>query len=614
LNNPPSRHRRTRRSPHALGGVRFRGPAPLRLPTTSRRLSALFLGLTVIGSACGGEPAAEPERPDFTRPEFTNRETRTGSTAAFFVDVSDEAGMDFRHVTGAFGEKWMPETMGSGAGFLDYDGDGWPDIFLVNSSDWPGHGTGADGRSRLYRNLGNGSFRDVSDEAGIDLEVYGMGVAFADYDADGDPDIYLTAVGPNHLLRNDGGRFTDVTAMTGTSGNRPQAGSAPAWSTGAAWVDVDRSGSLDLFVCNYVQWTPQTDLFSTRDGVTKSYATPQLYQGESCRLYLNDGDGAFHDGTEAAGLLNMGGKSLGIAVDDFNGDGWPDIVVANDTYQNFLYQNNGDGTFTDRAVGAGIAFDEVGRARAGMGIDVADVGARGRASIAIGNFSNEPLSLYTQMGGDLFQDLAGAARLTRGTMLPLTFGVRFADIDLDGHPDLIAANGHIEPEINAVQADVYFEQRPQLFWNNGRGQFVDVSDSVGPPFSEPIVARGIATADYDRDGDLDILMTVNGGRAKLLRNDLPATHSWIRLRLEGSGENRDAIGAEVTVFTEDLTQRQRVRSSSSYLSQSETNPLLVGLAGATQADSVWVRWPTSGDTLRLGPLEGGREHRIQESR
>jgi enediyne biosynthesis protein E4 len=593
------------------GSVRF-----ARLPALGSvaRLATLATLATGLATACGGEPEVETDRPEFTRPGFTNREVRSGSTAAFFVDVAGEAGIDFTHVTGAFGEKWMPETMGSGAGFLDYDGDGWPDIFLVNSSDWPGHASGADGRSRLYRNLGDGSFRDVTRAAGIDLTIYGMGVSFADYDADGDTDIYVTAVGPNHLLRNDGGRFTDVTAATGTHGNRPEAGAPPAWSTASAWVDVDRSGSLDLFVCNYVQWTPETDIFSTRDGVTKSYATPQIYDGESCRLYLNDGAGGFRDATEEAGLLNMEGKSLGIAVDDFNRDGWPDIVVANDTYQNFLYQNNGDGTFTDTAVSSGIAFDEVGRARAGMGIDVADVAAQGRASIAIGNFSNEPLSLFTQMGGDLFQDLAGAARLTRGSMLPLTFGVRFVDIDLDGHQDLIAANGHIEPEINAVQADVFFEQSPQVFWNNGRGQFVEVSDAVGPPFSAPTVARGIATADYDRDGDLDILMTVNGGQAMLLRNELPPTGSWVRLLLEGSGTNPDAIGAEVTVFSGDLTQRQRVRSSSSYLSQSETNPLLVGLAGATQADSVWVRWPTSGDTLRLGPLEGGREHRIQESR
>jgi len=579
------------------------------------RFAPLTLLLLVAGLvACGDDAEVEGERPDFARPGFTNREAREGSTAAFFVDVADEAGIDFTHVTGAFGEKWMPETMGSGAGFLDYNGDGWPDILLVNSSEWPGHESGADGRTRLYRNLGDGRFRDVTSEAGIDLVIYGMGATFADYDADGDTDIYVTAVGPNHLLRNDGGRFTDVTAATGTHGNRPQAGAPPAWSTAAAWVDVDRSGSLDLFVCNYVQWTPETDLYSTRDGVTKSYATPQIYEGESCRLYLNDGSGGFSDGTEAAGLLNMNGKALGIAVDDFNDDGWPDIVVANDTYQNFLYQNNGDGTFVDIGVSSGIAFDEVGRARAGMGIDVADVAAQGRASIAIGNFSNEPISLYTQMGGDLFQDLAGAARLTRGTMLPLTFGVRFADIDLDGHQDLIAANGHIEPEINAVQADVSFEQTPQIFWNNGRGQFVEVSDSVGPPFSEATVARGIATADYDRDGDLDVLMTVNGGRAMLLRNELPPTQSWIRLRLQGTGENVGAVGAVVTVFAGDVIQRQRVRSSSSYLSQSETNPLLFGLAGADQADSVRVRWPTTGATLTLGTLEGGREHRIQESR
>ncbi len=576
------------------------------------RKSAILLALLAV--ACGGEPEAEAERPEFARPGFAPRGAEVGSTAATFVDVAAEAGLDFVHITGAFGEKWMPETMGSGGGFLDYDGDGWPDILLVNSSEWPGRTARIRTSPRLFRNLGDGSFRDVTDAAGLGFEIYGMGLAAADYDGDGDVDVYLTAVGRNRLLRNDGGRFTDVTAETGAHGDRPDGAGGPAWSTAAAWIDVDRSGTPDLFVCNYVQWTPATDIFTTRDGVTKSYATPEQYNGESCRLYRNEGGGRFVDVTREAGLLNMEGKSLGIAVDDFNRDGWPDMIVANDMYQNFLYQNDGDGTFTDVAVRSGVAFDEVGRARAGMGVDIADVAAQGRLSIAIGNFSNEPVSLYTQMGGDLFQDLAGAARLTRGTLLPLTFGLKFVDVDLDGFQDLVVANGHIEPEISAVQADVSFEQRPQLFWNNGRGQFLELSDSVGAPFLEATVARGIATADYDRDGDLDVLMTVNGGPVKLLRNDLPeGSASWIRIRLEGAAPNTDALGAEVTVFAGSKSQRRYVRTGSSYLSQSESNPVVIGLGDASRADSVVVRWPTTGDTVRIGPLEAGREHTITEA-
>ena len=575
-------------------------------------LTAGVLAATL--GACGGEEDAPAERPDFARPGFTERENREGRTEAYFVDVAAEAGLDFTHVTGAFGEKWMPETMGSGGAFLDYDTDGWPDILLVNSTEWPGHETGLDTRTRMYRNRGDGTFEDVTARTGLDVDVYGMGAAVADYDADGDPDVYITAVGDNVLLRNDGGRFTDVTARTGVHGNRPEPDAPPAWSTAAAWVDVDLSGTPDLYVCNYVQWTPETDLFFTRDGTTKSYATPDIYEGESCRLYRNEGDGTFTDVTEEAGLLDMRGKSMGVAVDDFNDDGWPDLVVANDTWPNFLWQNDGDGTFTDVATRAGVAYDEVGRARAGMGIDVADVAQQGRLSIAIGNFSNEPLSLYTQMGGDLFQDLAGSARLTRETLLPLTFGVRFVDVDMDGHQDLVVANGHIEPEINEVQADVFFEQTPQLFWNTGRGQFIEVSESVGPPFQEETVGRGLASADYDRDGDYDLLMTVNGGPPKLLRNELPDDANWIRLRLEGAPPNTGALGAEVTVHADGLVQTRRVRTGSSYLTESETNPLLFGLGEATGADSVLVRWPTTGEIERTGPLEGGREHVITESR
>ncbi len=561
------------------------------------------------------EPVAQ-EVPDYARSAYATVESRTASTNMRFADITASAGIGFVHETGAFGQKWMPETMGSGGAFLDYDSDGRPDLLLVNGSRWPGHESGRKPAvSHLYRNLGRGRFRDVTAEAGLDFGLYGMGVAVADYDADGDPDVYLTAVGDNIFLRNDGGRFTDVSSEAGVNGSSGLPGVSPAWSTGAAWLDADRDGHLDLFVCNYVRWTPETDLFTTLDGVTKSYATPEQYDGETCRLYRNLDGRSFADITDEAGVLNSDGKSLGVAVEDFNDDGWPDIVVANDTYQNFLYLNDGDGTFTDVAPRAGVAFDEFGRARAGMGIDVADVTSRGQLSIAIGNFSNEPLSLYTQIGDGLFQDLAGSARLTRATLQPLSFGLLFADLDLDGYVDLLVGNGHIEPGINAVQNDITFAQPLQLFWNNRRGQFVAVSGQVGAGFGEEIVARGIATADIDRDGDLDVLVTVNGGPPRLLRNDLPTSEaSWLRIRLRGASPNLDAVGAVVSVFAGDLVQRRMVRTGSSYLSQSEINPFVIGLGDRTQADSILIRWPTSGMLERLGPAAAGQTLSIIEGR
>lgn len=572
--------------------------------------------LTLAG--CGpAESAGEP--PAYTRgaADYARVPEAAEGPALRFVDVTREAGVDFVHETGAFGDKWMPETMGSGGGFLDYDGDGWPDLFLVNGADWPGHETRSrPATSRLYRNVGDGRFRDVSRETGIagaTAGLYGMGMAGADYDADGDVDLYVTAVGTNRLLRNEGGRFRDVSRETGATGNSPEPGAPPAWSTAAAWVDVDRDGWLDLFVCNYVRWTPETDLFTTLDGETKSYATPERYEGESCRLYRSLEGRRFEDVTEAAGVFNPEGKSLGVAVADFDDDGWPDLVVANDTQPNFLYRNDGDGTFTDIASRAGVAYDEFGRARAGMGIDVADVTDRGRLSIAIGNFSNEPVSLYTQIGDDLFQDLAGSARLTRPTLLPLTFGLLFVDLDLDGHEDLVIGNGHIEPEIRRISDELTFAQPPQLFWNGGRGQFVELTEVAGSDFAEPVVARAVASADWDRDGDPDLLITVNGGPPKLLRNDLPHDgRTWVRLRLEGRRPNPEAIGASVTVHAGARALRRTVRTGGSYLAQSETNPVLVGLGGAEVADSVLVRWPASGETTRAGPFEAGRTHRVVE--
>ncbi len=579
-------------------------------------LRSAYLGVLCVGLhvACFSGPGRE-EEPEYVDTSYALNGSTGAATKLRLTDVTLSAGIDFVHQTGAFGEKRMPETMGSGGGFLDFDGDGWLDILLVSGSEWPGHATsGVRAMSRLYRNLGNGRFADVTEDAGLAFSSYGMGVSFADYDDDGDTDIYLTAVGPNRLLRNDAGKFTDVTQYAGVSGNTAASAESPSWSTAAAWLDYDGDGWIDLFVCNYVRWTPATDLFTTLDGRNKSYATPEHYDGDSCILYRNLDGQRFADKTVAAGLDNPNGKSLGVAVDDINGDGWVDLVVANDTERNFLYLNNRDGTFRDAAIEAGIGYDEFGRARAGMGVDVADVLGGGALSIVIGNFSQEPLSLYTEVGNGLFQDLAGRARLTRESMLKLTFGLVFVDLDLDGWLDLVTANGHIEPEINGVQQNVTFAQSPQVFLNDGQARFNDVTDQLGPDFARPIVARGVAFGDFDRDGDLDLLMTVNGESAKLFRNDLPPDSvNSIAIEIRGMSPNRDALGTVVTVHSGELAQRRVVRTGSSYLSQSDTRTLVFGLGKLRLVDSIRVSWPADGGKLTLGTASPGERYFIDQN-
>lgn len=603
---------------YAVGPSTGFRPAPRpRKPRHPRGLAAVVLAPLLL-AACGEDAPDESSAPWATStPGYVvgPGDSRVGPVV--FTEVTAAAGIDFRHVTGAFGEKWMPETIGSGGGFLDYDGDGRIDVFLVNSAPWPGRGDGEAPGSRLYRNQGDGTFRDVSEGTGIlaaTREVYGMGSIFADYDADGDTDIYVTALGENLLLRNDGSRFIRVPRAGGATGNPPEAAGPEGWSTAASWVDVDRNGFLDLFVCNYVRWTPETDLFTTRDGVTKSYATPEEYPGQSCRLYANRDGRGFTDVTREAGVENPEGKSLGVVVADFDGDRWPDLFVANDMQPNFLYRNQGDGTFRNVALDAGVAFDEFGRARAGMGVDVADVDGRGGLSIAIGNFSNEALSLYTPVGGGVFQDLAGSARLTRPTLLALTFGVGLTDLDLNGYPDLVMANGHIEPEIARINPDVTFAQSPLLFLNTGEGRFVDATEAAGEDFFRPMVGRGLAFADYDDDGDVDLLLTSNGGPPRLLRNDTPpeARGGGLRVQLLGRAPNRDAVGAEIRLHTREGVQRRRVRAGSSYLSQSVRNPALFGLGELDQADSLVVLWPDGSASRVSGPLPAGETVRVRQ--
>jgi hypothetical protein len=576
----------------------------------------LLVSIFIFHGCHKNDPEVGKKPPEYTTVDYTIDSIASIRSDIRFTDITQSSGIDFTHETGAFGLKWMPETMGSGTGFFDYDNDGKPDLFLVNSNFWHGHEKSQHlPIQKLYRNSGNGTFQDVTFQTGLNLNLYGMGCSFADYDSDGDSDIYLTALGDNKLLRNDGTKFTDVTTAYGVSGSSSNKAEPPAWSTGSTWLDFDHDGWLDLFVCNYVKWTPDTDIFTTLDGRTKSYATPQQYQGETCRLYRNLQGQGFRDITKKAGLFNPEGKSLGVSVADFNGDNWLDIVVANDTQPNYLYMNNQNGTFREIGLKAGVAYDEFGRARGSMGIDVADISNIGKLSIAIGNFSREPLALFTQMDQGLFQDLAGKMRLNKPSLLKLTFGLFFQDFDLDGYLDLFVVNGHIDPEINHVQKDVTYAQSPQLFLNKRNGQFIEITEYLSSEFREPIVGRGLASADIDNDGDLDLIITINGNSPKLLRNDLPQKQvNWIKLILKGEAPNLNAVGAKVIVWSGNMKQVRMVRTGSSYLSQSYIDELIFGLGQTPSADSLEVVWPTSGRIDKHGSLLAGKSYFLSENK
>ena len=573
-----------------------------------------FLLLAALVLSCGEDEARrEAPAPDYTKApsaDYAVGRGRKEAPAVRFVDITAAAGIDFVHENGARGDKWMPETMGSGCALFDHDGDGDLDLLLVNCRGW--HGAAAVGK--LYRNDGGGTFADITAAAGLDFSVYGMGATIADYDGDGDPDIYLTVLGPNLLLRNDGGRYSDVAAVAGVAGAtwRDDAGNdSPEWSTGAAWADIDGDGWLDLLATNYVRWSPETDIYTSLDGKEKSYATPQQYPGSTPRLYRNEGDGTFAEITAAAGLSLPGGKSMGVAMTDFEGDGLIDLVVTNDTQPNFLLRNLGGGRFEERGLAAGIGYDETGRARAGMGVDIASVDNDGVLSIAIGNFSREALSLYRQAGAEVFVDAAGKARLVQETLRPLTFGLRFFDYDLDGRQDLVLANGHIEPEINSVQKEIDYAQPPQLFWNAGGGQLLDASEKTGGLFVEPLVARGLAVGDIEGDGDLDLLLTTNGGPAYLLRNEGPTGYA-VALDLTGKAPNLDAVGAVVKATVGGATQVQMVRTGSSYLSHSPL-ALTFGLGDAEGIDRLEIRWPDGAEEV-LEDVAAGVRYDIAQGR
>ena len=503
-----------------------------------------------------------------------------------FTDVTAQAGIRFKHNSGAFGKKYLPETMGSGVCFLDYDNDGWQDILFINSMDWPGHKSGKSFPA-LYHNNQDGSFTDVTQQAGLAVEMYGLGCAVGDYDNDGNDDIYITAVGSNHLFRNLGnGKFADVTIKAGVAD--------PGFSASAVWFDYDNDGKLDLFVAHYIDWSIEGDQYCTLDNKNKSYCTPQTYKGQSSTLFHNKGDGTFENVTRRAGLYDPTSKALGIALLDYDNDGWLDLFVSNDTEPNKLYHNNHNGTFTDVAVAAGVAYGEAGTARAGMGTDAADYDNSGRQSLLIGNFTNEGMALYHNDGSGLFTDEAGATGIARISMKSLTFGTFFFDYDLDGMPDVLAINGHVSDDISVIQPTLKYAQPPHLFRNLGNDKFEEVTARLGPALPKAIVGRGATYADFDNDGDLDLVVTANNGLARLLRNDNGNQNDMLRVKAVGTRSNRDGIGAKVTVTTGGGKRLfGMVKTGSSYLSQSEL-PLTFGLGKPDPGKTVSleITWPS----------------------
>jgi hypothetical protein len=517
--------------------------------------------------------------------------------AVSFTDITRAAGIEFVHTNGARGEKLLPETFGGGCAFLDYDNDGDQDILLVNSSDWPWSASVEPDKPTmaLYENDGNGHFGEVTTSVGLDVTFYGMGVAVGDYDGDGLVDLFFTAIGPNHLFRNLGNRFVEVTSAAGVAGNPEE------WSTSSGFFDYDNDGDLDLFVCNYVRWNREIDfeLGFTLNGVDRAYGPPNNFSGTSPYLYRNRGDGSFVEVSGEAGLqirnpatgLKLA-KSLGVVFLDIDQDEWIDIVVANDTVQNFFFHNLGDGKFEELGIESGVAFDSNGQSTGAMGIDAGYFRNDDQLGIGMGNFANEMSSFYvTQENALWFADEAMGEGIGSPSRLNLTFGLFFFDYDLDGRLDLLQANGHLEEEINQVQASQYYHQPAQLFWNTGRRDepiFVQIPQAGD--LTNPIVGRGAAYADIDGDGDVDILLTQAGGAPKLLRNDQNLGHNWIRVRVIGRGSNRNALGARVCVTAEGETRCRNVMPTRSYISQVEL-PVTFGLGTAQKVDSLRVEWP-----------------------
>jgi hypothetical protein len=575
------------------------------------------LSVLVALAGCGSEPP-QPIVPVAQAPVAPKVVEKAVLPLVKFVDVTAAAGIDFQHENAMSGKKLLPETMHGGCAFFDYDSDGDQDLLLVNGRKWDAAGEGAAASTQaLYRNDGTGRFEDVTKEAGLDLSLFGMGVAVGDFDNDGDDDIYLTTLTGGLLLRNDAGKFTDVTSEM-------HAGGGDGWLSSAAFFDLENDGDLDLFLCGYVKWSERFDSSQSFPlaGVGRGYGPPTAFEGDFCILLRNDGS-VFTDVSEPAGirirtfdLKAPMAKSLGVAPWDVDGDGFVDLAIANDTVPNFLFRNRGDGTFEEIATTSGVAFDVNGSARGAMGIDWAHFLNNEMLGLAIGNFANEMTALYVSDEPSLllFSDRANLFGLGAPTQNPLKFGLFFFDYDLDGRQDLLSVNGHLENEIEKTQASMTYRQPAQLFWNTGkRGPtlFTQIGPAqAGPDLFRPIVGRGSSYADIDGDGDLDVAITDNGGNAILLRNDGGSDNSWIRLTLRGRSSNRDAVGASVTLQSGGITQRRQLFPAKGYLSSVEL-PLTFGLGKAEKAELVEIRWP-SGTTVRLESLSARRAYLVDE--
>ena len=594
----------------------------------SRGLRISLVGLVVLAALGGGafallkpKKSAGPVKvTQVSAPEAAPTNAVARVPAIRFTDVTAAAGISFRHQNGAYGDKLLPETMGSGVAFADLDGDGAPELLFVNSTQWPGKlpaGTKA-ATSTLYRNDGKGHFTEATAGSGLDVPLYGMGVALGDYDGDGRTDVFISSVGGGHLFHNEGSlKFREVTTSAGVAGDPKD------WSTASAFFDLDNDGDLDLFVGNYVRWSPEIDreVGYTLVGVGRAYGPPMNFQGAFPHLYRNDGNGQFTDvsGTSGVQVKNTStgvplAKTLGVAPFDYNGDGWMDLVIANDTTQNLLLENQRNGTFKEVGALAGVAFDSYGNTRGAMGIDTARFTREGKAAIGIGNFANEMTAFYVAQGdGTLFTDEAISWGIGPASRLLLKFGFFFFDYDLDGRSDVLTCNGHLEEEITKVQASQSYRQPAQLFWNAGDSGLINVSpQQAGTDLFKPTVGRGSAFADMDGDGDLDVVMTEVGGSPMLLRNDQAIGNHHVRFKLVGAKSNRDAIGAWVKVTAGGESQWRQVMPAKSYLSASEFE-VTFGLGQNTKIDAAEVIWP-SGAKQIIADMGIDRRNVVQESR
>ena len=636
-----------------LGAIVLAVGLPGNLPRSPRILAVIVLALAILGT--GGyfvfasyfrtkvttgptvDVGATPDRKPTQVPEVK------------FTDVTESAGIRFTHSSGATGNKLLPETMGSGVVVLDFDNDRRPDLLFVNSRPWPGDAAPEKAPTlALYRNKGDGTFEDVTVVAGLNASLYGVGACAGDFDNDGFVDLFISCVGGHKLFRNIGGkRFEDVTANAGVAGPGvwPQGESAAdflkhappiPFGSSATFVDYDGDGKLDLFVCHYCSWSPAIDLGikSTLTGVGRTYQQPTSLEGSQCSLYRNRGDGTFEDVSESAGVLVFDaegsdagskkravGKSLGVILLDADGDGWPDLVVANDTVRNFFFHNQPDGKggrkYVEKGMETNIAYAEASP-RGAMGIDVGEY-RPGRSALLIANFANEPTTFLVQNNPErlLFADACAAVGLYGPSRGPLKFGTFFFDCDLDGRLDILTANGHIDPDITKLQANQTYKQPAQLFWNTGevgRDYEPVTAATSGPDLFKPLIARGSAYLDFDGDGDPDVVLTENGGPAILLRNDQKLGHHWLRLNLEGDGikSNRSAIGAEVTVEAGGRTFKRTVAGARGYLSQSELM-VTVGLGKTETIDKATVRWPgKNGGTQTWTGLKCDAPYRLKQ--